>query len=95
MMKESGLKPYQPSWWALLMIGSYQKLVSPFLGRNCRYSPTCSSYAGEAITTHGLVRGGWLVVKRIGRCHPFRDGGYDPVPAPRRVRSRPMVEEIH
>lgn len=58
----------------------YQKLVSPGLGANCRYSPTCSSYAAEAITRFGVVKGGWLGMKRVGRCHPLRDGGYDPVP---------------
>lgn len=62
------------------MIRVYQKLVSPGLGANCRYSPTCSSYAAEAITRFGVVKGVWLGMKRVGRCHPLRDGGYDPVP---------------
>jgi putative membrane protein insertion efficiency factor len=62
------------------MIRVYQKLVSPGLGANCRYSPTCSSYAAEAVTRFGVVKGVWLGMKRIGRCHPLRDGGYDPVP---------------
>jgi putative membrane protein insertion efficiency factor len=62
------------------MIRIYQKLVSPGLGANCRYSPTCSSYAAEAVTRFGVVKGVWLGMKRIGRCHPLRDGGYDPVP---------------
>jgi putative membrane protein insertion efficiency factor len=80
MMETAGLKPYQPSWWALLIIRAYQRWVSPLTGPNCRFHPTCSSYAAEAVATQGLVRGGWLSVKRIGRCHPFREGGYDPVP---------------
>ncbi len=62
------------------LIRFYQKLVSPNLGANCRYSPTCSSYAAEAVTKFGVFRGGWLGIKRIGRCHPLREGGYDPVP---------------
>lgn len=64
----------------LWLIGRYQRLVSPALGRNCRFSPTCSSYAAEAIRRFGLARGGWLAVKRIGRCQPLVEGGYDPVP---------------
>ena len=65
---------------ALALIGMYQRLVSPGITGRCRYLPTCSEYAAEAIERHGVVRGGWLAVARIGRCHPFRDGGYDPVP---------------
>jgi uncharacterized protein len=67
----------------VLVVGSirvYQKLVSPRLGANCRYQPTCSSYAAEAIDRFGVVRGSWLGIKRIGRCHPLRPGGHDPVP---------------
>ncbi|MGF1617123.1 MAG: membrane protein insertion efficiency factor YidD [Acidimicrobiia bacterium] len=64
----------------VVSIRFYQKLVSPSLGKNCRYSPTCSSYAAEAITRFGVFKGVWLGVKRVGRCHPLRDGGYDPVP---------------
>ncbi|MEE8376322.1 MAG: membrane protein insertion efficiency factor YidD [Acidimicrobiia bacterium] len=72
-----------------LMIGLiviYQKLVSPGIGTNCRYQPTCSSYSVEAIERFGVLRGGWLGLKRIGRCHPLRPGGYDPVPDNRRTQ---------
>ena len=62
------------------MIRSYQVLISPYLGRHCRFTPSCSSYAMEAIEKHGSLKGGWLALKRIGRCHPFCEGGYDPVP---------------
>ena len=62
----------------------YQKLVSPHLRPNCRFQPTCSSYALEAVERHGVLHGGWLAIKRIGRCHPLRPGGHDPVPETRR-----------
>ena len=62
------------------LVRIYQKLVSPNLGANCRYQPTCSQYTLEAIDRFGVARGGWLGAKRIGRCHPLRAGGYDPVP---------------
>jgi putative membrane protein insertion efficiency factor len=68
-----------------LLLGSirlYQLTLSPWLGRTCRYEPTCSAYAMEAIETHGARRGVWLAVKRIGRCHPWGGAGYDPVPRP-------------
>ena len=64
----------------LLSIKGYQRFVSPLLRAGCRFHPSCSHYAYEAIDTHGLLRGGWLAVKRISRCHPFHSGGFDPVP---------------
>ena len=61
------------------LIRFYQLCISPLLGKNCRYYPTCSQYAIEAIEKKGIVQGLWLAVKRICRCHPWHDGGYDPV----------------
>lgn len=61
-------------------ISAYRYLLSPFLGNNCRYYPSCSCYAQEAIQRHGAWRGGWLALRRIGRCHPWHAGGVDPVP---------------
>lgn len=68
---------------AILLIRGYQLLLSPWLGGNCRYHPTCSTYAIEAIEQHGALRGLWLALRRIGRCHPWGGTGHDPVP-PRR-----------
>ncbi len=62
------------------VIRAYQYFLSPWLGAHCRYHPTCSAYAIEAIDRHGPLRGLWLAVKRIARCHPWHDGGHDPVP---------------
>ena len=64
----------------LVAIRGYQRVLSPVMGGNCRYYPSCSQYTYEAIEHHGLGRGSWLGIKRIGRCHPWREGGYDPVP---------------
>ncbi|HET6563058.1 MAG TPA: membrane protein insertion efficiency factor YidD [Marmoricola sp.] len=73
------------------LLKGYRFAISPLYGQVCRYHPTCSAYALEAITRHGTIRGGWLAVRRIGRCHPWAAGGYDPVPAagPPRTHARP------
>ena len=63
------------------LIRGYQLAISPFLGPRCRFYPSCSHYAMEAIETHGSLRGVWLTLKRISRCHPWHEGGFDPVPA--------------
>lgn len=65
--------------WPIL---AYRYVLSPLWAPVCRYGPSCSEYALEAIETHGAVRGGWLAARRIGRCHPWGGSGYDPVPAP-------------
>ena len=64
----------------LALIRFYQRAISPGLGTMCRFEPSCSRYAYEAIEIHGAGRGLWLAVRRLGRCHPGRTGGYDPVP---------------
>lgn len=63
-----------------MSIEAYRLTLSPLLGGFCRYVPTCSAYASEAIRRHGAARGGWMALCRIGRCHPFHRGGFDPVP---------------
>jgi uncharacterized protein len=62
------------------LIRLYQLTLSPWLGTQCRYEPTCSKYAAEALERHGVRRGVWLAAKRLGRCHPWGRSGYDPVP---------------
>ena len=64
----------------LLPIRIYRYALSPMLGPSCRFHPSCSEYADEAITLHGALRGGWFAVRRIACCHPWHRGGYDPVP---------------
>ncbi|MDE2117407.1 MAG: membrane protein insertion efficiency factor YidD [Betaproteobacteria bacterium] len=62
------------------LIGAYQYLISPLMSPTCRFTPTCSHYACEAIARHGVGRGGWLSIKRVMRCNPWNPGGYDPTP---------------
>lgn len=67
----------------LALIGFYRRVISPLLGPHCRFAPSCSAYAAEAIRTHGALRGGWMAVKRVARCHPWSAGGVDHVPPAR------------
>lgn len=71
------------AWPLILLVRIYQATLSPFLGGQCRYHPTCSHYAIQALKEHGAVKGAVLAARRIMRCHPFAKGGYDPVPAPK------------
>ena len=64
----------------IALVRGYQTWISPLFPPSCRFQPTCSNYSYQAIDKYGLLKGGWLAVKRIGRCHPFHPGGYDPVP---------------
>ena len=64
----------------IVFVVAYRYALSPMLGRSCRFHPSCSAYAQEALERHGALRGVWLAVKRVGRCHPWHPGGYDPVP---------------
>jgi putative membrane protein insertion efficiency factor len=68
-----------PARLVALLLWGYRAIVSPFLGPCCRFAPSCSVYAGEAVQRFGVLRGGWMAVKRVLRCHPFHSGGWDPV----------------
>jgi len=73
-------------WLLLKIIRGYQLFLSPALGRSCRFEPTCSCYTHQAIEKHGAIKGAWLGIKRIGKCHPWHEGGYDPVPEAKQKR---------
>ena len=76
---------------ALALIRGYQGLLSPVLGSRCRYLPTCSDYAYEAVERYGALRGVWLAVRRLARCTPWGSHGYDPVPPARFSKSGPQI----
>ena len=67
-------------WLLIMLLRGYRYAISPIYGQVCRYHPSCSAYALEAVTQHGALRGSWLAARRVGRCHPWAAGGYDPVP---------------
>lgn len=71
-------------WLLMKLIRAYQLFLSPVLGSSCRFEPTCSCYTHKAIETHGAIKGTWLGIRRIGKCHPWNEGGYDPVPEKRK-----------
>lgn len=70
------------SWILLKLIAAYQYFLSPFVGNACRFHPSCSNYTREAVEKHGALKGSMLGVRRLCRCHPFHEGGIDPVPEP-------------
>jgi uncharacterized protein len=67
-------------WILIFLVRGYQVVLSPLLPASCRFYPSCSAYAVQALERHGALRGSWLALRRLARCHPFRPGGYDPVP---------------
>lgn len=93
MNPRSENKPKGTSLWSgagrlltlplIALVKAYQLTLSPWLGGHCRFSPSCSWYAIDALRRHGPFRGSWLTARRLARCHPFHPGGYDPVPLPR------------
>ncbi len=81
------LRHHNPLRWLLIgLLRAYRLLISPLYGQVCRYHPSCSAYALEAVSAHGAGRGSWLAVRRLARCHPWAAGGYDPVPPARTAR---------
>ena len=74
-------------WVLTFLIRLYRVALSPLLGPSCRFYPSCSCYAQEAIEHHGAARGSWLAAKRLARCHPWNSGGYDPVPTNSNLKS--------
>jgi putative membrane protein insertion efficiency factor len=82
-----------PAATVVLLLRLWQLVVSPVYGQTCRFYPSCSGYALEAVDRHGLVRGGWLALRRLGRCHPWNPGGLDPVP--QRAETTPPAPPGH
>lgn len=72
----------------VLLVTGYRRFISPMMGPHCRFYPSCSAYALGAVRAHGALRGSWLTVRRLSRCHPFHPGGIDPVPLARPARAR-------
>ncbi|HMH92591.1 MAG TPA: membrane protein insertion efficiency factor YidD [Streptosporangiaceae bacterium] len=78
----------------VLLLTGYRRLISPLLPPSCRFYPSCSAYALEAVQVHGALRGSWLTARRLSRCHPFHAGGLDPVPPARPARRRAADSEF-
>ncbi|HVB45801.1 MAG TPA: membrane protein insertion efficiency factor YidD [Streptosporangiaceae bacterium] len=78
-----------------MLITGYRKFISPLLAPRCRFYPSCSAYALEAVQVHGAGRGSWLAIRRLSRCHPFHAGGLDPVPPARRNRGEQVSAETN
>jgi uncharacterized protein len=90
--KEAQAAPTRAALLIMLPIMLYRRFIGPMLGPRCRFEPSCSAYALEALRIHGALRGSWLTVRRIGRCHPFHPGGYDPVPDRKRPAAGPVAK---
>jgi len=73
-------------WLLVTLLRGYRAFISPLYGQVCRYHPSCSEYALEAVQTHGTIKGSWLAMKRLARCHPWAAGGFDPVPPAHQLR---------
>jgi uncharacterized protein len=82
--QEPSARPTAAARLLMLLLTGYRSFVSPLLAPRCRFYPSCSAYALEAVQVHGALRGSWLAARRLSRCHPFHAGGLDPVPGPRR-----------
>jgi putative membrane protein insertion efficiency factor len=80
------------TWILVALLRAYRLVISPLYGQRCRYYPSCSAYALGAVETHGAVRGGWLALRRLGRCHPWTPGGVDLVPPPESYRWWGLVD---
>jgi len=89
---EQKARGLSPAGWVLVgLLTVYRRFVSPLLGPRCRFYPSCSAYALEAVQLHGALRGSWLAVRRLSRCHPFHAGGLDPVPGTEREQGSATV----
>jgi putative membrane protein insertion efficiency factor len=93
--QESGRRISAGARTLVVLLNAYRRFVSPLLGPRCRFYPSCSAYALEAVQLHGALRGSWLAARRLSRCHPFHPGGLDPVPVPQRpAAARPDPERL-
>jgi putative membrane protein insertion efficiency factor len=84
----AGARPSAAARLLMVLLTGYRRFISPMMAPRCRFAPSCSAYALEAVARHGALWGTWLAIRRVARCHPFNPGGYDPVP-PRRGRRLP------